>query len=238
MDDHDLLRYVDVGALGGLDNALTPHADALWPILFEPNPVEALKIRSMLEGYKRHTVVERALAHVDGELDFTVTRNPTCSSLLSPNFDFLNHYGISYHFAVQHTEKISTSRYDTLFHDGLVPAADAIKIDVQGFEYEVLLGFGSLLAGALAIKLETHFYPLYKSQHIFGEIVTLLAEFGFRLRHIDLDKMAHFANDLVEVDAYFTKDRRFIRGASARVRAKFDLLTQVWKLPAYNFELP
>jgi hypothetical protein len=167
-----------------------------------------------------------------------MTRNPTCNSVLEPNFEYLKQYGIAYHFAVDHKTRIQVSRYETLAGRGIVPPPDVIKIDVQGFEYEVLVGFGNLLADVLAIKLESHFYPVYRGQKLLGDVVELLARFGFNLRYIDMNKLENFAGDLVEVDAYFSKDRRTLRNLTGRAREKFDLIAEVWKLPSYDFELP
>jgi FkbM family methyltransferase len=234
----DLLRIVDVGALGGLEGGFAQHAGRLWPILFEPNPIEAQKIRGQLSGFKKSLVIEAGLGHIDGVKNFLMTRNPTCSSVLEPNFDYLNQYGIAYHFAVARKGEIQISRYDTLFENGVVPLPDAIKIDVQGFEYEVLLGFGSLLKSALAIKLEAHLYPVYRGQKLLGDLVGLLGQSGFNLRYIDLNKLENFAGDCVEVDAYFSKDRRAVRNLSSGAREKFDLIAEVWKLPSYDYHLP
>lgn len=238
MEDQDLIRFVDVGALGGLPANFAVNADQLWPVLFEPNPAEAEKIRNSMAKFPRCSVIERALGSIDQTRDFTVTRNPTCCSVFAPNFDYLKHYGISYHFAVERRDKVHISRYDSLFREGIVPLPDALKIDVQGFEYEVLLGFGGLLSNVLAIKLEAHFYPIYTGQKLLGEIVELLSAFDFKLRKIDQNKMDHFAGDLVEVDAYFTKSRREIKKATRQIKDKYEFLASIWQIPDYDFDLP
>lgn len=188
--------------------------------------------------YERHSVVAAALGDVDETGELVITRNPTCYSVLTPNFEYLNHYGISYHFAVEGREKVTFSRYDTLYRQGVVPLPDALKIDVQGYEYQVLVGFGDLLSNVLAIQLETHLYEVYTSQKLLGDLVAYLAKFGFVLRKIDSDKLEHFGGDLVEVEAYFTKDRRTIRNLPARAREKFEIIAEAWELPAYDYDLP
>ena len=62
------------------------------------------------------------------------------------------------------------------------PAPDAIKIDVQGFEFQVLQGFGSLLQHCLGIELEAHFYPIYRGQKLLHDIVSMLSDYGLVLR--------------------------------------------------------
>lgn len=238
MEDQDLIRFIDVGALGGLHPRLAVHAKQLWPVLFEPNPVEAAVLEQTLGQYQRYSVIAAALGDVDETGDLVITRNPTCYSVLTPNFDYLKTYGISYHFAVEGREKITFSRYDTLYRQGFVPLPDVLKIDVQGYEYQVLVGFGDLLSNVMAIQLETHLYEVYTSQKLLGDLVAYLAKFGFVLRKIDSDKLEHFAGDLVEVEAYFTRDRRTIRNLAARAREKFEIIAAAWGLPAYNYDLP
>jgi FkbM family methyltransferase len=234
----DVLKLVDVGAMGGLPPSLALYSEKLWPILFEPNPEEAEKLRLNLNRYKNYLIVEHALGDRDDLIQFTQTRNPTCSSVLKPNFEFLKHYGISYHFHIEQVSKIKVSRYDTLNNLGVVPTPDAIKIDVQGFEYQVLNGFGNLLFDVLAIKLETQFYEVYEKQYLFSDITSFLTKFGFVLRRIETDKIENFAGDIVEVEAYFTKSRREIMRADTNQRTKFDILTDIWQLPRYDFGLP
>lgn len=59
-------------------------------------------------------------------------------------------------------------RLDTLLSDGLIPRADCIKADVEGFERDVLLGAQALLrAGVLGLQAETNFgvSPTYPESH-------------------------------------------------------------------------
>lgn len=225
------LRLVDVGAMGGLQTKWHPHIRRLQPILFEPNPPEAERLRGM---FPNATVVEAALSNVVGRQNLVVTKNPNCISLRSPNDAFLSNYGIRVHFEVKETLPVQCTRYDTLYRTGLVPAPDAIKLDVQGCEYEVLLGFGALLQDCLGVELETHFFPLYRDQRLLHEIISLLSHYGFVLRKLDQNKMDNFDGDLVEVDAFFTKPCATVRSYNPDQRSKFDLLTEVWGLHRYR----
>jgi FkbM family methyltransferase len=234
VDQEELLRLVDVGALGGVQKKWSPHLDRLWPILFEPNPHEVEHVRQATVSCPRSTVVCAALAHKTAIQDLYVTKNPTCVSLLEPNSVLLGDYGIRVHFEIVGNTTVECTRYDTLYHRETVPLPDAIKIDVQGFEYEVLLGFGDLLDQCLGIELESHFYPLYRNQKLLYEVIDLLSSFDLVLRRLDANKMHHFDGDLIEVDAYFTKRRKAVRNLSPIQQSKFDLITKVWELPVYD----
>ena len=57
-----------------------------------------------------------------------------------------------------------------------------LKIDVQGFELEVLKSAGSLLSYFDWVYAECSFVPLYEGQALADEVAAFLAERGFRLR--------------------------------------------------------
>lgn len=225
-----LIRFVDVGALGGLQQKWLPHIDKLWPILFEPNSQEAGKLKASAGIYSKCTVIQAALSNVDGEDTLFVTKNPSCTSLHRPNTDFLASYPIRVHFEVIQQETISCSRYDTLYSEESVPQPDLIKLDVQGHEYEVLMGFGGLLDHCFGIELEAHFYPLYCGQKLLYEIIQFLRSYNMVLRKIDTNKLQNFDGDLVEVDAYFTKTAQSSGVYNDVERAKLELITKVWGL--------
>lgn len=229
--DSTRLRFVDVGAMGGLQTKWHPYLKRLLPIFFEPNPPEAASLRAQ---FPDAMVIQAALSNIVGRRNLVITENPTCISLRSPNDAFLSNYEIRPHFKVKEIQEVECSRYDTLHSLGVVPAPDAIKLDVQGCEYEVLLGFGSLLQNCVGVELEAHFFPLYRNQRLFHEITSLMSDFGFVLRKLDQNKMANFDGDLVEVDAFYTKPRAAVRLYDPTQRSKFNLLTEVWGLHQYQ----
>jgi FkbM family methyltransferase len=234
LQEQNLLCLVDVGAMGGLQDKWMAHAKKLWPVMIEANPVQLQHIRDRSNLFPKTTLVECALANLNGPISLWITRNPTCISVLEPNQDVLDHYGIKMHFEITGRHTVEAARYDTLCENGRAPKPDVVKIDVQGFEYEVLLGFGGLLGNCLGIELETHFYPLYRGQKLLHDLIALLGTYGLVLRRLDTDsKLSHFDGDLIEADAYFTKSRRAVRGLDSAQRTKFALLTQVWQLPPY-----
>jgi FkbM family methyltransferase len=229
--DPERLRLIDVGAMGGVQEKWRPHLESITPVLFEPNPDEAEKLRAR---FTYALVVEAALSNVVGRRNLVITENPTCISLRNPNQEFFSNYDVRPHLRVTGTQEVDCTRYDVLHRQGFVPTPDAIKLDVQGCEYEVLLGFGALLQDCLGIELETHFYPIYREQRLLHEIIALLGEYGFVLRKLEQNKMDNFDGDVVEVDAFFTQPRAVVRSYNPVQRRKFDLLTEVWQLAHYR----
>ena len=113
-------------------------------------------------------------------------------------------------------------RYDALHEAGEVPAPEVIKLDVEGFEYEVLQGFGLLLENCLGIEVETWIYPVYQGTKLLGDIVSHLRSFGLMLRRFEpLDAFDH---DLFVGNAFFTMSRQRVSQLDPVRRRKFDLL--------------
>jgi hypothetical protein len=55
-----------------------------------------------------------------------------------------------------------------------------VKIDVQGFECEVIKGGLETLRRAKLVIVETTFRALYEGQPLFGDVYRALTELGFR----------------------------------------------------------
>ena len=230
MSDPRRLSFVDVGGAGGLHPQWRERADLISPVLFEPNPAEAAKIRADIAGIPGGVVIEKALAHVSGPYKLNIANFWGCTSLLEPNHSFLEDYWIKGGFEVRDVVDVECVRYDELLAAGQVPLPDAIKVDVQGFEYQVLLGFGAALDHCLAIELETHLYPIYRNQRLMHDIVELLATFGFVLRRVE--PTPNFGDVVVEMNVWFTADKKRTARLSADRRAKLETVQGVWGLPS------
>ena len=54
-----------------------------------------------------------------------------------------------------------------------------MKIDTQGFEWQVLNGAQNVLPGIHGILLELSLIPLYEGQHLWQEMIVRLEQEGF-----------------------------------------------------------
>jgi FkbM family methyltransferase len=97
--------------------------------------------------------------------------NPTASSMYSQ--------GVS-RFEVETTEqprKVRVRRLDTLLAEGVIPRADFLKVDVEGFEIDVFQGAQELLAaGVLGVEAESNFgiSAVYPRTHLAAVAESLL----------------------------------------------------------------
>lgn len=91
------------------------------------------------------------------------------SSILSGHFG--NRYGSQ--------RKVEVQTLDNLVGQGMCPQPDLIKLDVQGYELEVLKGAAAVLARTQAIIAEVSFLSFQTGMPIFHEVVGKMADYGF-----------------------------------------------------------
>ena len=86
-------------------------------------------------------------------------------------------------------------KLDTLLSEGVIPKADFMKVDVEGFERDVFLGARALLAaGVLGVESETNFStsPTYPDTH-FGLIQAVLLQHGMFVFDINFNRVPRAA---------------------------------------------
>lgn len=139
-------------------------------IAFEPLPENATLLRS-LASRPQLTVVEAALADHDGMASFTTSGKSGETSHIENSSDGLN---------------VRVARGDSILEEG-IPKPDVIKIDVEGFEGDVLDGFPNVLQSTRCILIEVHFAAMSR-RGIPNDpirILGLLRDQGFTMRWLD-----------------------------------------------------
>ena len=167
------LTVVDVGANKG---QFSSFAHARWPnaalFAFEPMPTAAQRYRSILG--ERSRLFDCALGEHDGQLQLHLASRADSSSLLA-----LGHEQKTiFHMDEIGTMQVPVRRLEDVLV-GLVTAPALLKIDVQGYEYEVLRGLGALAKRVNWIYVETSFVELYKGQRLHEEVSALLVDLGY-----------------------------------------------------------
>lgn len=222
------ITLVDIGAAGGVQKKWLAHRRKVRPVLFEPNPEEAARLRPLLASFPDALVIEQGLAAIPGTYTLNVAHWPGCTSLLTTDPSVLHGYEAARLYEPVQRVAVDCVRYDDLHRAGQVPAPDVIKVDVEGYEHQVLTGFGDLLHGVIGIEAEAWLYPVFKSQKLLHDIVALAAEYGLRLRRIE--PVEAFEGDLVCVNAYFTRGKAGRPELTALQGPKFALMERVWGL--------
>jgi FkbM family methyltransferase len=125
-----------------------------------------------------------AIGNEDGEREFYFNPgNPTNSSF----------YEVSGSDVQSRT--VPVRKLDTLLRDGIIPRADFLKVDVEGFEKDVFGGASDLLgAGVLGIECETNFRTsiVYPESH-FGLIHGTVLHYGLVLFDLNCNRIPRAA---------------------------------------------
>jgi FkbM family methyltransferase len=136
-------------------------------VAVDPVPEHVDRLRA-LGTPERLTVVAAALADTDGEMSFVVDGEES-------------HIGEG-----PGAISVRVTRGDTLLDEG-APAPNVLKIDVEGFEADVLDGLPTALRTVRGLVIEVHFAALIKRgrSHDAARTVDLLRASGFEVRWLD-----------------------------------------------------
>jgi hypothetical protein len=141
---------------------------------FEPNPNEYERLNTTPnKKYFNYGVG-------NGNNEFlNIYKNPGLSSILEPNLDYLNLFGnFNLWFEILQKIEIMTKKLDEINFDTTI---DFIKIDVQGYESEVIKFGKNTIKNSLIVNIETSPVPIYKNEKSFSYLCNKLEELGFLL---------------------------------------------------------
>ena len=165
------LSYIDIGARGGPPSHWQKLGQQMNYLCFEPDPAEAEALRLVFSQTPnfRGVVSECALGATSGSATLYLTHSRPCSSLLKPNSDLLNTFVHRDLFRVEQELSLQTGTLDAELQR-LGSIGDFIKIDVQGYELEVLKGGEQAVSNSIGCELEVSFIEIYKNQPLFAEV--------------------------------------------------------------------
>jgi FkbM family methyltransferase len=120
-----------------------------------------------------------AVGDFDGEIDINVSGNSVSSSIL-PMTEA--HSSAAKNSAYIGSERVPIYRLDSIAEHYLAETNGYfLKIDTQGFEWQVLDGASETLAGAQGLLCELSLLPLYEGQRLWLEMIQRLEQQGFTL---------------------------------------------------------
>src|ERR1700732_1224775 len=154
---------IDVGVQGGENIRWRPLGDCLVVHGFDPIEEVVKDLTEANDDRPNRHYHCMALGNTNGEQAFYFNpANPTASSMYQQS---TGRFGVD---TSEQRRTVLLRRVDSLLAEGVIPIADYIKIDVEGFEQDVLLGGRELLRGGmLALQTETNFgvSPSYPKTH-------------------------------------------------------------------------
>ncbi|MDD8018875.1 MAG: FkbM family methyltransferase [Bacteroidota bacterium] len=178
LQELDIQTILDVGANEGqfLSKASRIFPDAYF-YAFEPLKKSFTKLQKNNSANKKITLFNFALG--DEEKDSIINRNDySPSSSLLPLTDLHKE-------AFPMTENVVGEKIQIRLLDNIASHLNLnkkilLKIDVQGYELNVLRGAERTLKAVDVILTETSFFELYKNQPLFDDMYTFLSQRGFQ----------------------------------------------------------
>jgi FkbM family methyltransferase len=148
-------------------------------VSFEPLADAYGRLEERSRSDPRWDCVRLALGDTDGSAEIHVAGNSMSSSLL--DMEPL-HLRAAPKSAYVGTESVPIARLDSIWAD-IAGDADRVylKMDVQGYELNVLGGAALCLSTVACVEAELSLAPLYRDQADFREVIAHLEKQGFRL---------------------------------------------------------
>ena len=172
---------LDVGAQGGFnsDNFFSKKYNVFFKdILIEPIEEEAKKIK------KNEFVINKGLwSKEEKKILYILGNRLGSSSMYEPeekNFDLHNIEKKNYqNYKITDTVEVDCDTISNQLSKLKIKDLNYLKIDTQGAELEILKGIGGYRP--LLIKLEAHFFSMYKNVPNWHELVNYLYELNYVL---------------------------------------------------------
>jgi FkbM family methyltransferase len=180
-------------------------------ISFEPSAAAHARLLRSAAADPLWTVADRiALGATTGEVEINIAANSYSSSIL-PMLD--SHLAAAPNSAYLQKEKVPLRRLDDILANNLAdlhqPTAPGrcmfLKLDVQGYESQVLAGATQLLNHTLAVQLEMSLLPLYEGETLMPQMHAAMTAKGFDLWDLEPSFRDPATGRLLQIDAIFLR---------------------------------
>ena len=171
-------------------------------VCFEPLSEPYAQLKKLAEKDARITCAPRmAVGDNEGEISINVAANSESSSILSVIDRCLEGEP---HFRFVGSETVPIQRLDALAVNYLSGSSRPfLKIDVQGYEPQVLAGAVELIPKLAGLQLELSLTPLYEGERGFREMIDLVEQEGFTLHDLNPCYSDSITGRTYQVDALF-----------------------------------
>jgi FkbM family methyltransferase len=147
--------------------------------------------------------VNAAVGQRDGTIELNIAENSTSSSILEM---LPSHLRAEPQSAFKDKERVRIIKLDSVFDDYCSASNRAyLKIDVQGFEEQVLEGARCTLPKFHALQVEMSLIPLYAGQPLFADLLEYLTERGFAMVGLEPVFIDPASAEVLQVDGIFRR---------------------------------
>ncbi len=203
---HGINLVLDVGAnVGQYGKFLRGFGYSGKIISFEPLSSAYSELEFASRNDPLWTVAARtAIGNADGNIEINISENSYSSSILNI---LDTHLKAAPKSAYIGSEMVKISKLDSVVKDYVGNGDHSIflKIDVQGFEMQVLNGATWVLQETKGIQMELSLVPLYKGQVLFREMLDKMEQFGYELHAVLPGFTDSMSGRMLQMDGIFFK---------------------------------
>lgn len=144
---------------------------------FEPNPDCLSSLKKNISALSNDVrVYSVALGGTEGEVTFHVNSHSHSSSILR----LAETHKAAFPDAMECRDiNVRMSTLDAMLAEVTLTPPVLLKLDVQGFETQVLAGAGNTLQQVDYVILEASFKPMYEGEMAFLDVISLMGRLGF-----------------------------------------------------------
>lgn len=204
--DNQIDLIIDVGAhTGTFGNEMREMGYKGALLSFEPigDSYRILNITAQRDGnWKAYNY---AIGNHEDQVYINISSNSFSSSILEMQ---PSHIAAESNSKYIRQEKVRLSRLETLIDSSILQKHSSImlKIDVQGFEMEVISGAIALLPYIKIIQMELSFVSLYEQSPLYTEVISKMSDLGFSLFTLIPEFRDPISGRLLQADAIFIND--------------------------------
>lgn len=145
-----------------------------------------------------------ALGDIEEEIQINISKNTFSSSILKINN---NHLKSAPESVVISKEVIKVKTLDSIFNELVKPNETVLlKLDVQGYEKNVLDGAEQSLSKIKGIQIEMSLEELYENEMLFKDMLYLIESKGFHLRSLENQFSDSETGKLLQVEGLFFRN--------------------------------
>lgn len=175
--DYKFDSLIDVGANVGQFSLFADNNNIKQIIVFEPISECQKKIKKIFQNNKNVKIFKYALGSKNETKLMHLTNKLDSSSFYKPT----NYLNKKLNIYSNHSRKIKILRADKILNKTYNLKNLLLKIDTQGFELEILKGFGNKISIVSAIYCECSYIKMYEGQPIYKDIIKYLKKKNFYL---------------------------------------------------------
>lgn len=205
LNKYKINLVIDVGAdIGQYSKLLLKLGYKGKIVSFEPILKSYQKLEQSAKNYPNWQTLNYALGDKEGDSFINVASNEGRSSSIRKMQK--NHEEAAPNSIISHQEKITIKRLDDLYKS-FFKTNDRVfmKIDTQGFEWNVLNGGAKFCDYVLGLQVEMSFVELYEGQVLFHELKQYIENMGFTLCSIENGFTNPQTGQLLQADGIFYK---------------------------------